>query len=202
MTTPSSRSALIVFGYGWNTELVPDGLTDMTDVLDPEFEGMVGVVEPSLEALVDFYKYLEEQYGEEFVEALAAQSPRDVPGRRADGRGARRRRDRGQHVHRPAERPHRRRSAPIAWTIPDTAWGARFYAGILDSAPNPNAAALLSNFMVGRAGQEALVFNESVGVLPGLEGTGAEIGDIRRAPTYTPEEVTEYQDKWRSLFQS
>ena len=92
--------------------------------------------------------------------------------------------------------------APIAWTIPDTAWGARFYAGILDSAPNPNAAALLANFMVGRAGQEALVFNESVGVLPGLEGTGAEIGDIRRAPTYTPEEVTEYQDKWRSLFQS
>src|SRR5215213_7079347 len=70
----------VVFGYGWNTELVPDGLSDMTDVLDPEFEGMVGVVEPSLEALVDFYKYLEEQYGTEFVEALAAQNPQVYPG--------------------------------------------------------------------------------------------------------------------------
>ena len=191
----------IVFGYGWNTELVPDGLSDLTDVLDPEFEGMVGVVEPSLEALVDFYKYLEEQYGTEFVESLAEQSPRIYPGAgpMAEALAA------GEIAVSTYLAPRNDLTdagAPIEWTIPDTAWGARFYAGIVDSAPNPNAAQLLTNFMVGQAGQEALVFNESVAVLPGIEGTGAEIGDIRRAPTYTPEEVTEYQDTWRSLFQS
>ena len=191
----------IVFGYGWNTELAPDGLSDMTDVLDPQYEGMVGVVEPSLEALVDFYKYLEEQYGEEFVEALAAQSPRIYPGAgpMAEALAA------GEIAVSTYLAPRNDLTdagAPIEWTIPETAWGARFYAGIVDSSPNPNAAQLLTNFMVSQAGQESLVFNESVAVLPGIAGTGAEISDIRRAPSYTPEEVTEYQDKWRSLFQS
>ena len=72
----------VVFGYGWNTDKVPEGLTSMEDVLDPRFEGKVGVVEPSLEALVDFYKYLEETYGAEFVTELAAQQPAHLPGRR------------------------------------------------------------------------------------------------------------------------
>ena len=70
----------VVFGYGWNTNNVPDGLSDMTDVLNPEFEGKIGVVEPSLEALVDFWKYLEEQYGEDFVTQLADLNPRIYPG--------------------------------------------------------------------------------------------------------------------------
>ena len=78
-----------MFGYGWNTDDVPDGLSDMTDVLDPEFEGKIGVVEPSLEALVDFWKYLEEQYGEDFVTQLADQQPADLPGRRSAAGGAR-----------------------------------------------------------------------------------------------------------------
>src|SRR5215216_3929784 len=33
----------VVFGYGWNTDKVPDGLTSMEDVLDPKFQGKVGV---------------------------------------------------------------------------------------------------------------------------------------------------------------
>ena len=87
-------------------------------------------------------------------------------------------------------------------TIPESAWGARFYGGIVDSAPNPNAAQLFADFLVSETGQVANVFNESVAVLPDIPGTGAEITAIRRAPSYTPEEVTAYQDQWRSLFQS
>ena len=92
--------------------------------------------------------------------------------------------------------------APVEWEIPESAWGARFYGGIVDSAPNPNAAQLFADFLVSETGQVANVFNESVAVLPGIPGTGAEITAIRRAPSYTPEEVTAYQDQWRSLFQS
>ena len=79
----------VVFGYGWNTDKVPDGLKAMEDVLDPKYQGKVGVVEPSLEALVDFYKYLEETYGKDFVTKLAAQLPTDLPRRRAAPRGTR-----------------------------------------------------------------------------------------------------------------
>ena len=191
----------VVFGYGWNTDKVPDGLTSMEDVLDPKFEGKVGVVEPSLEALVDFYKYLEETYGAEFVTALAAQRPRIYPGagplREALAAG-----EIEVSTYSSPMTDMVATGAPVEWEIPESAWGARFYGGIVDSAPNPNAAQLFADFLVSETGQVANVFNESVAVLPDIPGTGAEITAIRRAPSYTPEEVTAYQDQWRSLFQS
>jgi iron(III) transport system substrate-binding protein len=191
----------VVFGYGWNTDRVPDGLQAMTDVLDPKYEGKVGVVEPSLEALVDFYKYLEETYGADFVTKLAAQRPRIYPGagplREALAAG-----EVDVSTYSSPMTDMTANGAPVAWTIPETAWGARFYGGIVDSAPNPNAAQLFADFLVSRDGQVANVFNESVAVLPDIPGTGAEITAIRRAPSYTPEEVTAYQDEWRTLFQS
>jgi hypothetical protein len=61
---------------------------------------------------------------------------------------------------------------------------------------------VLTNFMVTRPGQESLVFNESVAVLPDIPNTGAEISSVRVAPEYSPEEIAEYQEYWRGLFQS
>jgi iron(III) transport system substrate-binding protein len=192
----------VVFGYGWNTDQVPEGLKAMTDVLDPKFAGgKVGVVEPSLEALVDFYKYLEETYGKDFVTKLAAQKPRVYPG----AGPLREALASGEIIASTYNSPMtdlKAQGAPVAWTIPEKAWGARFYGGIVDSAPNPNAAQLFANFLVSKDGQTALVFNESVAVLPDIPGTGAPITAIRRAPSYTPEEITAYQDEWRQLFQS
>src|SRR5215218_1994796 len=191
----------VVFGYGWNTDKVPDGLASMEDVLDPKFQGKVGIVEPSLEALVDFYKYLEETYGKDFVTKLAAQEPRIYPGagplREALAAG-----EVDVSTYSSPMTDMTATGAPVAWEIPETAWGARFFGGIVDSAPHPNAAQLFANFLVTRDGQVANVFNESVAVLPDIPGTGAEITAIRRAPSYTPEEVTAYQDEWRKLFQS
>jgi iron(III) transport system substrate-binding protein len=191
----------VVFGFGWNTNEVPDGLSAMTDVINPEFEGKIGVVEPSLEALVDFWKYLEEEYGEEFVTQLADLNPRIYPGagplREALASG-----EIAVSTYNSPMPDLVAQGAPVDWTIPETAWGARFYGGIVDTAPHPNAAQVLSNFMITRPGQESLVFNESVAVLPDIPGTGAEIGAVRVAPKYTPEEIAEYQEYWRGLFQS
>ncbi len=195
------EASAVVFGFGWNTDDVPDGLTSMTDVINPEFEGKIGVVEPSLEALVDFWKYLEEQYGEDFVTDLADLNPRVYPGagplREALASG-----EISVSTYNSPMPDLEAQGAPVAWEIPETAWGARFYGGIIDSAPHPNAAQVLSDFIVSRPGQESLVFNESVAVLPDVAGTGAEIADIRIAPEYTAEEITEYQEYWRDLFQS
>ena len=66
----------------------------------------------------------------------------------------------------------RRRARRSRGRSPTTAWGARFYGGIVDTAPHPNAAQVLTNFMVTRPGQESLVFNESVAVLPDVPNTG------------------------------
>ena len=70
-----------ILTFGWNTDLVPDGLTDYPDLLDPSLAGgKVGVPDPAIgPALVDFYLWLEEEFGEQFVADLAAQEPRIYP---------------------------------------------------------------------------------------------------------------------------
>ena len=75
---------------GWNTDDVPDGLTDYPDLLDPELAGgRIGVIDPAIgPAVVDFWLWVEENYGEEYLEQLAAQEPRHLPERAADRRGA------------------------------------------------------------------------------------------------------------------
>ena len=75
------KSNAVIFGFGWNTDEVPDGLSGYEDLLDPALAGgRVGVVEASNQTLVDFYVYLEEEMGEQFVVDLAAQDPRIYPG--------------------------------------------------------------------------------------------------------------------------
>ena len=162
--------------FAWNTDLVPDGLTDYPDLLDPSLAGgKIGVPDPAIgPALVDFYLWLEEKFGEDYVPTLAAQEPRIYPSSlpigealqsgeiyagafaapvqlvpAPGGRGARRLRDlRGRRrLGRPLLRRASRRPSD-----------------------SPNAAALLADFMVTAEGQE-LVQGASGSVLPDIPGT-------------------------------
>ena len=73
-------SSAAVLTFGWNTDQYPTGLTDYSDLLDPELAGgRIGVIEPSAPSIVDFWLYLEENYGEDFVTQLAAQEPKIYP---------------------------------------------------------------------------------------------------------------------------
>ena len=73
-------SSAAVLTFGWNTDQYPTGLTDYTDLLDPELAGgRIGVIEPAAPSIVDFWLYLEENYGEDFVTQLAAQEPKIYP---------------------------------------------------------------------------------------------------------------------------
>ena len=66
-----------VLTFGWNTNLVSEPLTDYEDLLRPDLAGgKIGVIEPTAAPPVDFYLWLEDTFGEEYVEALAAQEPR------------------------------------------------------------------------------------------------------------------------------
>ena len=73
-------SSAAVLTFGWNTDQYPTGLTDYSDLLDPELAGgRIGVIEPAAPSIVDFWLYLEENYGEDFVTQLAAQEPKIYP---------------------------------------------------------------------------------------------------------------------------
>lgn len=194
----------IIAGIGWNTDLHPAGLTDYTDLLDPSLAGGgIGVIEPSSSTIVDYYLFLEETFGPEFVEQLAAQNPRIYPSSlplvEALGAGEIAASSYGGPTLLVAAQE---RGAPIDFTLSPTAtWGARFYGVIPNTAPRPSAAQLFANFMVTAAGQEPIAAAAS-SVLPDIPGALLTDAEVRpqNYDALTSEVVAAYQERWDELF--
>jgi len=194
-----------VLTFAWNTDLVPDGLTDYPDFLDPSLsDGKIGVIDPSVSpSVVDFWRWLEESFGEDFVTGLAEQSPRiynsALPVGEALGSG---------EIYAAVYAapvtlvPAAAQGAPVDFGISEAgAWGARYYGFIPTSAQHPAAAALFSNFMVTPEGQE-LVQGASGSVLPDIPGTLITNDRIRVMDVagMQPDAVAEYVATWDQLF--
>lgn len=194
-------SSAAVLTFGWNTDQYPTGLTDYSDLLDPELAGgRIGVIEPAAPSIVDFWLYLEENYGEDFVTQLAAQEPRiypsSLPMAQALTSGEI---SAGSFVQ--VLTDEKEQGAPVDSGLADQVWGARFNTGILNIAPHPNAAQVLANFMITEAGQEAIA-RKAASVLPDVPGTVTTVDKVRvqDLSILTEDFVAEYQAKWNDLF--
>ena len=192
--------------FAWNTDLVPDGLTDYPDLLDPSLAGgKVGVPDPAIgPALVDFYLWLEEEFGEEYVTAAGRTGAADLPELAADRRGAAVRRDLRRRLRRPgAARAGQgvRRAGRLRDLRGAGAWGARYFGAIPTSSDSPNAAALLADFMVTAEGQE-LVQGASGSVLPDIPGTLITNDRVRGQDleATAPEPAAAYVEEWNAMF--
>lgn len=190
-----------VFSMGWNTDELPDGLSDPRDLLTPELKGKIGITNPAgIAAYVDFYHFMETNFGPEYLEELAALEPRIYP----SALGIAQALTSGEIAATPGVQPlvpEVDSGAPVGWALPDPPWGAPWYSHVLSSAPHPNAAQVLADFMVTQEGQAAL----SVGyasVLPDVEGAVARAQDIPLpdAAELTPEKNAEYQTEWEAMF--
>lgn len=187
----------------WNTGEV-DGLATYQDLLDPELsDGKIGIIEPAAPAIVDFYLWLEETFGEQYVEDLAAQEPRIYPSALPIGEALISGEIFAAAYAAPVQlEPAKQSGAPVDYAIdPEGAWGARYFGMIMENAEHPNAAQLLADFMVTAEGQE-LVVGAAASILPDVPGTLLTNEDVRRQDldALTPEAVAEYQEKWNSLF--
>jgi iron(III) transport system substrate-binding protein len=190
--------------FAWNTEEIPDGLTSYTDLLDPQYDGRIGVVDPAIASVVvDFWWWLEDTYGADYVPALAEQSPRIYPGAQpmieamSSGEIAI-----ASYASTSVLAESIEAGAPIDYAIDETgAWGVRFYAFIPESADNPNAAALFADYMLTPEGQELVQVN-AASVLPDVPGTLTTVDQTRVLDfaALTPEAVAEYNEEWNSLF--
>lgn len=193
-----------VLTFGWNTDLYSKGLKDYPDLIDPSLKGKIGVVDPaSSGAIVDFYYYLEENYGEKFVQDLAALEPRIYPSSLPMGEALQSGEITAGVFTAPVQLvPAKDKGAPVDFGIASKgAWGARYYAGIVKTAPSPNAAQLLADFMVTAQGQE-LVQGASGSVLPNVPGTLITVDKVRVPDPagQTPEKLAAYRAKWDALF--
>ena len=69
-----------VFALGWNTTALPGGLQKPADLLDPALKGKIGIVNPSgIASYVDFYRFFEKNFGDDYLQKLAELKPRIYP---------------------------------------------------------------------------------------------------------------------------
>ena len=191
--------------FAWNTELVPDGLTSYEDIVaDPELQRRVGVVDPAISsAAVDFWLWLEETFGTDYVEQLAELEPRIYAGAQpmieaiSSGEISV-----GTFASTSVLAGSIEAGAPVEYALdPAGVWGIRFYGAIPKSAQHPAAAALFAEFMLSPEGQEIVNVN-AASVLPDIPGTlttsaNARIWDVEAT---SPDAVAEYNARWNELF--
>ena len=189
-----------ILTFGWNTQLYPKGLKDYTGLLDPALKGKIGVIKPTAASIVDFYLYLEQNYGADFVTKLAAQKPRIYPSSLPMGQAlASGEISAGSFVQ--VQTAAKKTGAPVDSGLANQAWGARFFGMLLKTAPHPAAAQLLADFMITPEGQAA-VCQLASSVLPNIPGTVTDNSKVRKQDlsVLTPDKVSAYEAKWNAEF--
>lgn len=200
----NDRFALVsaaVFSLGWNKDAVPNGLKNPNDILKPEYTGKIGITNPQgISAYVDFYKYLDKNFGPDYLQQLAKFKPRIYP----SALGIAQALTSGEISVTPVVQPLVNEvdaGAPVGWALPNPPWGTPWYVHALKSAPHPNAAQVLVDFMLTEPGQIALNKGYAA-VLPDVKGSVARAQDIKLPdPTQlTPELNQKFQATWEGLF--
>ncbi|MFC8043546.1 ABC transporter substrate-binding protein [Nocardia sp. NPDC057353] len=191
-----------VFALGWNTTAVPEGLSDPRDLLDPKFQGKIGIVNPTgIASYVDLYRYYAETYDADYWERLAELRPRVYP----SALGIAQALTSGEISATPSVQPlttEVAQGAPVNWALPQSPWGTPWYTHALSAAPHPNAAQVLVDFMVTGAGQAALNSGYAA-ALPDVPGAVVQAQTITLPETadLTPDKVSAYSQEWSRRFQ-
>ncbi len=188
---------------GWNTDLLPKGLTSYEDLLKPSLSGKFGIMDGTISAsLSDFYGYLGELYGDDFLDELAAQEPRFYPSSvpmgeaLASGEIAA-----SNFVSIPQVEAAKANGAPVDWALIDEPWGTPYQALIVKGSAHQNAAQVLANFMLTPEGQAAIAKNVA-SVLPDIDGAVAFAGDLRQPDPKRIEAdaVAKFNEIWQEIF--
>jgi iron(III) transport system substrate-binding protein len=182
-----------LLGAGWNTSQWPSGIKDMTDFLNPRLKGRIGVIIPSAFSIIDWYKWVEENWGRSLITRLAAQEPKlyasSLPMTQAIASGEI---AAGTFVAASAEDLKEQGKKSGQWNAP-------WWAMVLRSAPHPNAAQFVFNFMFTRDGQ-SLISKRTGSPLKGVPKTHFVKPRTQNLKESTPAKVTEFQGWWDGLF--
>ncbi|MBY6436878.1 extracellular solute-binding protein [Rhodococcus kroppenstedtii] len=194
-------SSAAVFGLGWNTAAVPGGLTTPDDLLNPDFRGRIGIVDPTgFASYVDLYRHYAETYGADYWDRIAELQPRVYPSALAVAQAL----TSGEVVASPMVQPlvtEVEAGAPVDWALPENPWGTPWYTHVLSASTHPNAAQVLADFMVTPEGQAALN-NGYAAALPDIPGSVERAQSIASPDPkdLTSERVEQYSREWTQLF--
>lgn len=197
-----------VFGMAWNTDKLPAGLETPEDVLaDNLAGGKVGVTNPAgIPTYVDMYRKIDTDFGEDYVGRLADIEPRVYDSAVAVGQAIASGEIWASPTIGSTVLTEKANGAPVEFAIPEKPFGVPWYSHVLSSAPHPNAAQVLADFLVTPEGQAA-ISHDFIACLPDVEGTGVAGSDLlaQEVPLGDPDElapdsVATYQEEWESQF--
>lgn len=196
-----------IFVMGWNTDKLPEGLETPEDVLDPALKGKSGISNPAgIPTYADMYQTIDTTFGENYLERLADAEPRIYDSAVAIGQAIASGEIWASPVAATTLLAEKENGAPVDTAVPPNPWGVPWYSHVLASAPNPNAAQLLADFLVTEEGQAA-ISADYIAALPDIEGTGVPGADVLAQDveladpdTLTQESVNEFQAEWEALF--
>jgi iron(III) transport system substrate-binding protein len=204
LTPQAVRSVATTMSYAWNTNLHPQGLKGFKDLLDPSLAGgKIGVLAPFTPAVMDFYTYLEKNYGSDYLTKLAAQKPRVYQAGAAMAEAlASGEITAATQVSQVALFNAKAAGAPVNSGLASPAWGAALYEAVVARAPHPNAAQLLMNYMFTPAGQE-IVAHRTAAVLPDIPGAATTVDKTTTGGVMTasPAQFKTFVAKFNQLFQ-
>ena len=191
-----------VLAIGWNSRAVPQGIKDYPGFINQSLSGgKIGVPDPkAAPAFIDFYLWLQENYGADYLSKLAALKPKiyvsTLPMQQAMTSG-----EIAATILTPATtRDLKAQGAPVDFAIPPKgAWNAVWFGMVLKEAPHPNAAQLLADYFVTPEGQ-GLVHKSYGSVLKGVPGTFYVPFREQKLNNFTPAKVKAFNDNFDRLF--
>lgn len=197
-------SLLTGIGIAYRTDLVQEPPTGYEDLLDPRFGGgQMGIANAELASIADIYAWMEDEFGPDYLEQLAAQEPQvyatAVPTLEALLAGEISVNAFASSV---GVAQAKADGAPIEFVAPDPGWAPLNLSYMLSWSKRPNASQVLFNFMACPAGQEALTAN-NVSVLPDIPGTLGPPDSVTPANLermLDPAWIAEFYPRWADTF--
>ena len=190
-----------VSALSWNTDLIDTAPTSAADLLSPDLAGgRIGLPNPDTSpSIVQFYAHLEKAQGPDFLERLAAQKPRIYPSTATTMQAI----ASGEIAISPYTQPmvdEKAAGAPVDYVIPEDAWGASSFGGVLTTAPNPNAGQLFLDYLLSREGQSAFTAPKYGTPRTDVDGAAAAFEEVTLTDGYpAQDEVADFRTRFKSL---
>jgi iron(III) transport system substrate-binding protein len=194
-------SAFQILGIGCNTNIVKTCPQSYKEALDPQYDHLIGVVDPGTPVVTDFTVFLRDQLGEDGMQQLKDLHPvfyaSAVPAQQGLAAG-----EVGITLYATAQlKDDAAGGAPVAFQIPNPAWSPPILSYIVGWAQHPNAAQLVLDYMASPEGQTAIAIN-GASALDGIQGTLASVNDIKPVDVtkITADWAKPYQTQWQDFF--
>ena len=189
-----------ILGMAWNTSQFQGKLNDLPDVLKAP-SGRIGVIIPSAPSIVDWYLWVQETYGKNFLTKLAALKPKKYSSSLPMGSAV----ESGELAVGtfvpPTVLDDKAKGAPVDFKLPKgtKTWNAPYTAMILKQAPHPAAAQLFANYLVTQEGQ-ALSQRAAGTVRQDVKNAFFVTPRQQNLKALAPSAVTAFQQSWNELF--